>query len=302
MEWSRQGLLVPAPPPLGWAASHAALPVVHLGERGRLFLTTRDAQGRSSIAAAELTAGAKLAVEGYAPEPVVEPGPLGAFDDAGVTSSCVVEADGSLLQYYTGWTLGVSVPFYFYVGCAISDDGGATFRKVSRAPLLERDQVDPFLTASPWVLVEGDTWRMWYVSGTGWEMHDGRPRHRYHLKYAESADGLEWRRTGHVCIHYADEREYAIGRPCVLPNGDGGYRMWFCARGDAYRLGYAESADGLDWERRDDEAGLDPSPDGWDSEMVAYPCVFDAGGKRHLLYNGNGYGATGIGWAVAGSA
>ena len=31
---------------------------------------------------------------------------------------------------------------------------------------------------------------MWYVSGTGWEMKEGQPRHRYHIKYAESSDGI----------------------------------------------------------------------------------------------------------------
>ena len=137
---------------------------------------------------------------------------------------------------------------------------------------------------------------MWYVSGTGWE-NGAEPRHRYHLKYAESEDGVEWRRDGTVCIDYRDEGEYAIARPCVLRDGDR-YRMWFCARGDAYRLGYAESADGIEWERSDEEAGIEPSDSGWDSEMVEYPWVFDHDGRCHMLYNGNGYGATGIGHAV----
>ena len=138
---------------------------------------------------------------------------------------------------------------------------------------------------------------MWYVSGTGWERRDGRPIHGYHIKYAESDDGLTWNRNGHVCIDYRDESEYAIARPCVIRDGDR-YRMWFCARGETYRLGYAESWDGLTWERRDEEAGLDPSSTGWDSEMICYPAVFDSKGRRHLLYNGNGYGASGIGYAI----
>jgi hypothetical protein len=232
---------------------------------------------------------------------VLAPGPLGSFDDAGVTTSCVTEAGGELRLYYSGWTRGTSVPFYFYVGCARSTDGGTTFERVSQAPVLERSNVDPYLTASPWILVEDGLWRMWYVSGTGWELADGRPRHRYHVKYAESVDGLFWRREGHVCIDFLNEREYAIARPCVVRDDDK-YRMWYSSRGDAYRLGYAESADGLTWERRDQEPGLEPSAEGWDSEMVCYPAVYDEGGSRHLLYNGNGYGATGIGHAVEAAA
>jgi hypothetical protein len=74
--------------------------------------------------------------------------------------------------------------------------------------------------------------------------------------------------------------------------------MWYACRGETYRIGYAESADGLSWKRHDAQAGIDVSEEGWDSEMIAYPWVFDHGGRRYMLYNGNGYGETGIGLAV----
>ena len=66
----------------------------------------------------------------------------------------------------------------------------------------------------------------------------------------------------------------------------------------SYRIGYAESPDGFAWTRRDDEAGIDVSSKGWDSEMVCYACVFAYGAREYMLYNGNGYGATGFGMAV----
>src|SRR5207253_8152289 len=134
-------------------------------------------------------------------------------------------------------------------------------------------------------------------SGTGWEQRPEGPRHRYHVKYAESEDGITWRRDGRVCIDYAGLDEYAISRPCVVRDGDR-YQMWFSTRGERYGLGYAESGDGLAWERRDALAGLEPAMDGWDSEMVCYACVFNRDDGRHMLYNGNGYGRTGIGAAV----
>jgi hypothetical protein len=92
----------------------------------------------------------------------------------------------------------------------------------------------------------------------------------------------------------------------VVRDGDR-YRMWFCYRGSrgyrddprsSYRIGYAESADGLAWTRLDDQAGIDVSEEGFDSVMLTYPSVYDHAGVRHLLYNGNGFGATGIGHAV----
>ena len=202
-----------------------------------------------------------------------------------------------MLQYYTGWSLGVTVPFVLGIGCAESEDGGRTFKKVSSAPVLGRTAIDPYLTASPSVLVEGDTWRMWYVSGSNWHMREDDVQHRYHVRYAESADGVNWEPTGLVCVDYQDEHETAIARPCVIRDADA-YRMWFCARGDAYRIGYAESPDGLTWTRHDDSVEISSLADGWDSEMQAYPFIVDHDGARHMLYNGNGYGATGIGHAV----
>jgi hypothetical protein len=187
------------------------------------------------------------------------------------------------------------VPFTFFIGLAVREAGG-DFQRVSPAPVLGRSAQDPFLTASPCVLVEDGRWRMWYVSGTGWSIEDGRPRHHYNIRYAESPDGIRWTPTGIVCIDYASASEYAIARPHVIKEG-GRYRMWYSHRGTSYRIGYAESSDGLAWTRRDHETGIDVSPSGWDSGMVAYPCVFRADGRLFMLYNGNDYGRSGIGLA-----
>ncbi len=74
--------------------------------------------------------------------------------------------------------------------------------------------------------------------------------------------------------------------------------MWYSFRGLRYRIGYAESLDGLQWERLDHLAGIDISESGWDSQSVEYPYVFEHRGQKFMLYNGNGYGATGFGIAV----
>ena len=245
----------------------------------------------------ELALDPPVRLDRIAREPVLRPGALGTFDDAGVTTSCLVRHNGREFLFYTGWTRGVSVPFYLSAGLAVREAGGE-FQRISPAPLLDRSAVDPYLTASPWVIVEGPVWRMWYVSGTAWEIVDGQPRHRYHIKYAESRNGCDWVRRGTVCLDYG-AGEFAFGRPCVMHDTHSGrYRMWYSVRGDAYRLGYAESADGLVWERADQRARLPASGEGWDSEMVTYPVVFRHRGILHMLYNGNGYGRSGIGLAT----
>ena len=281
-----------------WCMTHAALPIADRVEadRYRVYVSGRDDRNRAHIGFFELDLAAPGDRVPLSDTPVLSPGRLGTFDDSGVTGSCLVIHGGLKYLYYTGWSLGVTVPFYLFVGLAVSEDGGTTFRRVSEAPLLDRDPVDPYLTGSPWVMVENRRWRMWYVSGTAWTPGD-RPQHHYHIKYAESGDGIHWTRDGRVAIDYASPEEYAIARPCVLKQGSL-YRMWFSTRGEAYRLGYAESYDGISWARKDADGGLTPSDGDWDSEMIAYPLVFEHSGRLHMLYNGNGYGRSGVGYAV----
>jgi len=141
--------------------------------------------------------------------------------------------------------------------------------------------------------------KMWYISATEWvqEEQDSKPKHYYTVKYAQSQDGMAWKTSPHLCIDYQDE-EYAIARPVIFKEGDS-YSMWFTYRGgtDTYRVGTASSSDGIHWQR-DDKLALEVSDDGWDSEMICYAHPLRYKGSFYALYNGNGYGATGIGLAL----
>jgi hypothetical protein len=298
--WTKRGQLIATPTGQPWAHSHAMLPTVETLEDGHMTLlySPRDKQGRGYVARAhiEIAPDGKLELLAHDPNPVLAPGTLGAFDDSGTTAACVVQSGTDTLLYYGGWTRGVTVPFYAYAGLAIRPAGKRDFQRLSLAPLLERNSVDPYIASTPWVMSDDGVWRMWYSSCVRWEMRAGQPCHFYHVRYAESADAIHWKRDGRVAIDFDDQSEVAISRPCVVRDKDC-YRMWFCVRGTRYRLGYAESPDGLRWDRNDSAAGLEPSPGEWDSE-TAYPVVFDYGDIRYLLYSGKGYGQGGIGYAT----
>lgn len=300
MTWRKLGLVFRAAGQRPWLCSHASLPVaLPLGDgRLRVYFASRDERNRSHVGWVELDPEKPDAEPVLAEEPVLAPGPLGHFDDHGVYPASLVEHDGRLLLYTIGWNPGVREPlFYASIGLAVSDDGGRTFERVSRAPVLARGEHDPCLVTAPCVLVEGGRFRMWYVSGLGWEEGERGLGSRYHVQYAESADGVTWVRDGRVCIGLR-ERETNVSRPCVRREG-GGYRMWYAAdAGQGYRIGYAESRDGLDWTRLDDRAGISLSDKGWDSRAQAYPCVVEHRGRRLMLYNGNDFGRDGFGVAV----
>ena len=301
MRWSRAGLVF-RPPGHGWLASHAQNPFPEAlpGSRVRVHFAARDAANRARGGSFVLDLEDRRVLE-LTSAPVLDLGELGAFDDSGAMPSCIVERGGEKWMYYTGWIRQVETPFSFSIGLAVSTDGGLSYRRFSPAPVLARSAHDPYLTASPWVLAEEDGFRMWYVSATRWELvEEGPPRrlrHYYHIRHARSADGVRWETDGRPVIDFRGD-EFSIARPVVVRDG-GRYRMWYCFRGGdrAYRAGYAESADGLVWTRKDDQAGLDASPEGWDSGMISYPCAFRHQGRWWMLYNGNDYGRDGVGLA-----
>src|SRR5262245_55624527 len=301
MKWIKKGLIFTPDRRYDWMSSHASIPVVDEARQGvlRIYFGTRDKEGRSQTSFIEVEADHPDNVLYVHDRPLLALGRPGTFDDSGIMPSWIVNDGERKYLYYIGWNPEVVVPYRLAIGLAVSEDGGRSFLKVSEGPICDRSFDEPFFNTAPCVLREGGTWRMWYVSCTGWEDVGGRPEPRYHLKYAESSDGLSWRKTGYVCLDY-DERTGAIGRPCVYKDGSA-YRMLYSYRGIAsyrddpaqsYRLGYAESADGLIWTRRDDEAGIERSETGWDSEMIEYCHVYRHGTMDYLFYNGNGFGRT----------
>jgi len=139
---------------------------------------------------------------------------------------------------------------------------------------------------------------MWYGSTLSWNAGNNEMLHVIH--HAFSDDGENWRRTG-LAVPYELGIAQAFSRPTVVDNSQRGYEMWFSYRsgkGEGYRIGYAESADGITWRLANEKAGIMVSDSGWDSEMIEYPYVFDHKNNRYMLYNGNGYGMTGFGLAV----
>lgn len=299
MKWIKKGRIFEPRGNLDWMVTHAAVPFAErVGEDlYGIYFSGRDRLNRSQPGYIVIDINKPKHVIHMSDKPVLECGQPGTFDDSGAVLSWVLDREDEKYLYYVGWNVSVTVPFRNAIGLATSKDGGCTFAKYSNGPIIDRGIHDPYFLGTSCVLIEGGTWRMWYLSCVGWELKGDRPKHFYHIKYAESDDGIRWERSGIVCIDFKSKEEYAISRPCVIKE-DGVYKMWYSHRGRSYRIGYAESKDGIGWERKDDEVGIDVSESGWDSEMIEYPFVFDHKGERYMLYNGNGYGKTGIGLAV----
>lgn len=278
--------------------SHAALPTPIALPNGlcRVFFSARDELNRSSIGWLDVAFTPEPRVLRVSDVPVLSPGVPGGFDDSGIGIGSIVAGPNRTSRiYYMGWNISALVPWRNSIGIAMGDLVAPDFHRFSKGPIMDRSPEDPFTLSYPWVLATDSTWHMWYGSNLDWGATKADMNHV--IKHAISQDGLNWHRDGRVAVGFVHDGEYAIARPCVVRDGNL-WRMWYAFRGEAYRIGYAESRDGETWSRKDAEAGIEPALDGWDSEMICYPCVFDFFGKRYLFYNGNNYGKTGFGVAV----
>jgi len=286
-----------------WMKSHASIPFAECmeGDIFKIYFSSRNEENKSLIGYIIIDIKKPNEIIRVSDSPIISLGKLGTFDENGTMLSWVTKYNNMSYMYYIGWNIGVTVPFRNSIGLAISSERNANFKKYSEGPLIDRSLIDPYFVASCCILKEQDLWRMWYLSCERWESINGNPKHWYHIKYATSMDGINWNREGEVSIDFNSNKEFAISRPSVIKDSDG-YKMWYSYRTSEnlgfYRIGYAESNDGISWERKDGDVGIDVSCDGWDSESIEYPHVFEHKNQIYMLYNGNGYGETGFGMAI----
>lgn len=300
--WEKLGRVYVAGGEMPWAQHRAYLPTSLTVDdrRIRVFVAFLDADLVGRLGYVDVDTADPTRVLEVSTQPVIDVGQPGAFDDSGVNPLSVFRHNGQVWLYYVGWQRSVGLPYLLFTGLATSDDGGRTFQRHARVPVLDRTDAEPTLRSGAFVgHAPTGGFRAWYVTGDRWIEAEGKRRPMYEMRYVESPDGVKWPSEGTRCLVPAAPDEYGFGRPYVLDDGEQ-LRMWYSIRSHScgYRLGYAESANGIDWERRDSEVGIDVSLDGWDSEMIHCGWLQQSPFGTYLFYNGNGYGETGFGVAV----
>ena len=304
MAWVQRGVIFKTDGSMPWSKTHTGLPTaVVLKDRLRIYYFTRSTEMRGFTSFIDVDLHNPAKILHVHPEPVLGLGKPGTFDEDGAGVSSVVMHRGQFWLYYTGYSRCASVPYRVASGVVVSDDG-VNFSRLFEGPIIDRTPLEPHTTHVPYVIKEKDRWRMWYGSGVRWVEIDGRKELIYIIKYGESQDGIHWERPNITCIHPLHDLEANI-RASVMATADG-YEMWFCYRDSkdfrdgsgSYRIGHAVSRDGLTWQRTADPEGLAATGSGWNRVMMAYPNAIVAGGRKLLFHNGDGFGTTGLGYAV----
>lgn len=299
-KWKKLGLLFK---PIGNqnSVSHCqhATPIQLTNSSYRIFYGSRNFNNLTQVFYFDFDV-AELKILAYSEKPVLNLGEMGFFDQHGIYPSSVLEREGNLFLYTIGFTQGAAPLYYTRVGLAKGTSLGE-LEKYSSAPILNVSDYDPCTVTGPFVMFDKGVYRMWYVSGYKWDKNaDGDIQSHYHIKYAESQDGIDWKREGLISIAHKQPGETNIARPWIIKE-DGIYKAWFsynCGK-QGYRIGYAESTDGgYTFERMDHLAGITISDEPWENEAVAYPAVIVNNGKKYMFYNGNKFGKDGIALAI----
>jgi hypothetical protein len=244
-------------------------------------------------------------VRNVAEHPILSLGGLGEFDEFGTYPVSVIRDGEEVRAYYAGWTRCESVPFNVAIGCASSRDGGASFAKLGKGPVLGSSPDEPFVLSGPKIRRFDDVWYLWYIAGKHWKVVGDRIEPVYRIRMAISHDGVRWTRINRDLIESRVEADEAQASPDVF-KANGKYHMFFCYRyssdyrGKArgYRIGYAYSTNLTDWIRDDSKVGIHISEEGWDAEMISYPHVFELDGNTYMAYLGDQVGRYGFGLAL----
>ena len=302
MKWKKLGRIYQPDGSRWWAKQSAMIPTPIVLNKSvvRVFITCCDEQGIGRVGYIDLNAYDPTKLVAIGEEPVLDIGQDGTFDENGALVCSVVPGnDGKLLMYYAGFELGTKIRYRLLTGLAYQIMGEQSFQRVQRTPVLERSDKELFFRGGPFVLNENNRFRIWYVAGSDWEQVGEALKPVYEIRYMESEDGIHWPDEGIPCIQLEKENEHGFGRPYVINDGEL-YRMFYSVRRrdvESYRLGYAESTDGLSWERKDYLMNLDVADSGWDSSMICYSAVINLHGNWYMFYNGNDFGRSGFGLA-----
>lgn len=245
--------------------SHGQLPTVQKIENGIRVYYSKRIDGQSAIFYFETDDPKKAKFVNE--EPVMTKGKRGCFDDSGVMPSCVY---GNNL-FYTGWNVDKGgVPYGQGIGCARII--GNKIERISDGPILDRTQDTPFLVNSPFVDEKG----MLFCNGNGWE----KDFPTYQIALAKIKDG-KWNVEKNKLYGEYDE---ACSRPCRFKD-----KIYFSKKKANSQYKIVDEINNI---------VIETSKEGWDSEMVCYPAVFNYNQYWYMYYNGNGFGQTGIGLSI----
>lgn len=290
MNWSESKFLIKANGQEDWFQSHASSACIlnRNGSKIDLLITARDKENRSRIGIIEFDLIEKR-INKISKKPIIKLGELGSFYDCGTSYPYVIENK----LYFTGWTKGVTVPFYNQLGSAIFENNEYNIQM--SLPLNILKDVETIGIGSVFVMKIKDNYYLYYTAFKKWKT-ESEFKHTYQIEIAISKDGYIWESKKIEGLELAED-ENCQARPYIIKYANK-YHMWYSSKvtKNKYNIKYASSLDGVKWSR-DRKLNLNTDSNSiWDSESQSYPCCYILNDLMYLFYAGNEYGKHGFGY------
>ena len=183
MRWIKQGLLYAPDGSLPWAQAYAfpATPLLIAADRLRIYVCSCDDDTVGRIGYVDVRPDDPGTILEVAERPVLDIGEPGCFDEFGLLPTCVLEVGDEVWMYYVGYSRGLRVPYWQFEGLARSRDGGNSFQRVQRVPVIDRSDAEPQHRTSAFVR-----------RGGGWPVpHVVRGRRRVDRRRRQAAAALQ---------------------------------------------------------------------------------------------------------------
>ena len=231
-----------------------------------------------------------------APQICVSPRQTPSGREDGINRPAVVKNGSIYHMWYTGQYKGGMADGTSDIFHAVSEDG-VHFVRTSDEPVLSATEPwEKQAVMCPCVVWDGQKYRMWYSAGEQYEPNA--------IGYAESTDGLAWRKHSANPIFSADpasDWECHKVTACQVFEHDGWHWMFYIGfRNEDYaQIGMARSRDGVTgWDRSPLNPIIAPDPENWDGEACYKPFVLFDQNRWMLCYNGRRGTVEQIGLAV----
>ena len=176
------------------------------------------------------------------------------------------------------------------IGYAFSENG-INWNRINH-PVIQIGDNDPNFTeidnSNPYVIYNKDLniYQMWYTSGgVNWS---GGPD-RFRLRYATSNDGISWTKYDTWSLQGSsgawDSGGIARGISVIYQNGL--YKLWYSGTNDGFqwRIGYAESTNGISWRKQNNGLPVISPTKTWElNGSISYPNVSYHNGLYEIFY------------------
>jgi hypothetical protein len=306
MKWKKHGLLFAPSGEFYWMKKYAILPTPEWIEEKnciRVYFASTNEENVGHITYLDCDADNPLQIIHYPGKFILGPGENGCFDDCGVNPVSLFSFDNKKYLSYIGFQRTEKLPYMMFSAWAEINNEACINRP--NVPYLDRTEQEPHIRSAPFVLQVENNYLIYYVAAQGWKtmsegFYNGKTLPVYQIKILRTVDFKQFESIPEPAIKAETESEFGFGRPWVLYDNEV-FKMWYSVRtmNAGYRVGYAESKDGIHWKRTDNLVGIEPSATGWDSEMICYAAVIKVKNKYWMFYNGNGHGLSGMGLAEA---